>query len=109
MYGGIFYWTTGQSVVIEEYNEAQDSFYHNSYDVPKVHSPCSRLIILHPDLQPIPTPMAPPRIPQGVFSQTRARVVWRPPPQIAGLGMFLNFCTALELNFVRPLEFFLDS
>lgn len=75
MYNGIFYGTTGRSVVIEEYNAAQDSYYHNSYDIPKTHQPCTRLIILHPDLQPTPIPMAPPQLPQGVFSQKR-KYIW---------------------------------
>ncbi|CAG7731893.1 unnamed protein product [Allacma fusca] len=86
MYNGIFYWTTGKTIVIEEYNSAQDSFYQNSYDVPKNHQPCSRLMILHPDLQPVPVPMAPPLQPEVIMGTRQARVSWRPPAVIAGLG-----------------------
>ncbi|ODM95801.1 Proto-oncogene tyrosine-protein kinase ROS [Orchesella cincta] len=107
-YSGIFYWTTGQSVVIEEYNADQDSYYQNLYDVAKVHQPCTRLMVVHPDLQPIPIPMAPPQRVQVIYGQTRARVSWRPPPVISGLGTFINLFVPIdEFHLFRPFQLLL--
>jgi len=86
-YNGIFYWTTGSSVVIEEYNGAQDSYYQNSYTIPKLHQPCSQLMMLHDRLQPMPVPRAPPQKVQVIYGKTRARVCWLSPPRIPGIGM----------------------
>ena len=91
MYNGLLYWTTGKTVVVEEYSSRDKIFYQNSFDVPKVHQPCTRLMIIHPDLQPVPVPMAPPQMPQVVMGTRQARVSWRPPAVIAGLGSFVIF------------------
>jgi len=105
-YNGLFFWTTGRSVVMEEYNAAQDSFYHNSWDVPRGQQPIGRVLVVTPDLQPTPVPLAPPQHVQVIYAESRARVSWRPPPPISGLGTFFSLFAPVEYNLlVRPFDF----
>jgi hypothetical protein len=104
-YNGVLFWTTPSSVVTEEYNSAADSYFQNSFDVPKSLQPLGAITMLHPDSQPLPVPMAPPQQLQVLYAQTKARITWRPPPPISALGNVI-LDTVVELNLILPRAYY---
>uniref|UniRef100_T1IRG8 receptor protein-tyrosine kinase n=1 Tax=Strigamia maritima TaxID=126957 RepID=T1IRG8_STRMM len=83
---GLLFWTTGEEVIGEEYQLAENKYYHNSYSVLTANKPFVGLNVLHPDAQPCPVPLNPVRQVEAVFDQEMAKVAWSAPKLLRGLG-----------------------
>lgn len=75
----LFYWTSGDAVLMEEYHEASQFYYNNKFrDFAKLSSFLSVCVKL-PSAQPIPKPVNPPSNVQALLGSDRAKVSWDVP------------------------------
>lgn len=75
----LFYWTSGDAVLMEEYHETSKYYYNNKYrDFAQLSSFLSICVKL-PSAQPIPKPVNPPSNVQALLGNDRAKVSWDVP------------------------------
>ncbi|XP_061176227.1 proto-oncogene tyrosine-protein kinase ROS-like isoform X2 [Saccostrea echinata] len=79
-YDELFYWTNGKKVMREEYNEAQDTYYHNQALMFASHF--SALNVLHRSMQPKPVPHSAPHSLQALFRTVDVLLSWEPPKRL---------------------------
>ncbi|XP_014362622.2 proto-oncogene tyrosine-protein kinase ROS isoform X1 [Papilio machaon] len=99
---GLFYWTNGREMLIEEYHAKSDSYFHNEYPLAfntKVVATSQVLVALR-SCQPIPVPVNPPLGVQGVMGIDRAKVSWSPPHLLGhqGNGAWQQWTFHLQLT-----------
>lgn len=100
--GGLFYWTNGREMLIEEYHAKSDSYFHNEYPLAfntKVVA-TSQVLVAVRSCQPIPVPVNPPLGVQSVMGIDRAKVSWSPPHLLGhqGNGAWQQWTFHLQLS-----------
>ncbi|CAH2047113.1 unnamed protein product, partial [Iphiclides podalirius] len=100
--GGLFYWTNGREMLIEEYHAKSDSYFHNEYPLAyntKLIATSHVLVALR-SCQPIPVPVNPPLGVQSVMGISRAKVSWSPPHLLGhqGSGAWQQWTFHLQLT-----------
>ncbi|XP_068617317.1 proto-oncogene tyrosine-protein kinase ROS [Battus philenor] len=99
---GLFYWTNGREMLIEEYHAKSDSYFHNEYPLAyntKLVATSQVLVALR-SCQPIPVPVNPPLGVQSVMGINRAKVSWSPPHLLGhqGSGAWQQWTFHLQLT-----------
>ncbi|CAK1585368.1 unnamed protein product [Parnassius mnemosyne] len=99
---GLFYWTNGREMLIEEYHAKSDSYFHNEYPLAyntKLIATSHVLVALR-SCQPIPVPVNPPLGVQSVMGINRAKVSWSPPHLLGhqGIGAWQQWTFHLQLS-----------
>lgn len=82
---GIFYWTNGEEVLMEEFHPGIRNYYHNSYPDLRGRSYMTIAVNL-PSSQPIPIPVNPPTVVQAILGPTLAKTSWQIPHLLGGQG-----------------------
>ncbi|XP_025828950.1 proto-oncogene tyrosine-protein kinase ROS isoform X3 [Agrilus planipennis] len=103
----LFYWTNGDELFYEAYQNATDTHYHNNLPDPldrKYHN----IIISHPDSQPIPSPVNPPTALQAIFGNDLAKTTWQAPHLLGfqGKGAWQNWTYAISVIDTNTSQFF---
>lgn len=100
MANDLFYWTSGDAVLMEEYHDASKYYYDNRFrDFAKLSNFLSVCVKL-PSAQPIPKPLNPPSNVQALLGNDRAKVSWRIPHllSIQGRGAWQDWTYEVEIN-----------
>lgn len=105
---GLFYWTNGNEILMEEYHSKRDSYFHNEYPVTyntKTIAMREVLVALR-SCQPIPVPVNPPLGVQAVMGINRAKISWSPPHLLGhqGSGAWQQWTFHLQLTNVNTGE-----
>ncbi|XP_045523257.1 proto-oncogene tyrosine-protein kinase ROS isoform X2 [Pieris brassicae] len=99
---GLFYWTNGNEILMEEYHPKRDSYFHNEYPVTyntKTIAMREVLVALR-SCQPIPVPVNPPLGVQAVMGINRAKISWSAPHLLGhqGTGAWQQWTFHLQLT-----------
>lgn len=100
MANDLFYWTTDDAVLMEEYHEQSKFYFDNKFrdfaTLKNFLSVCVKL----PSAQPVPKPLNPPSNIQALLSNDRAKVSWRIPHllSIQGRGAWQDWTYELEIT-----------
>lgn len=82
---GLFYWTNGDEVLIEEYHAGTGNYYHNTY--PDLSSRSYMTVAVNlPSCQPVPIPVNPPTAVQAILGANLAKTSWQMPHLLGGQG-----------------------
>ncbi|XP_063241344.1 proto-oncogene tyrosine-protein kinase ROS isoform X2 [Bacillus rossius redtenbacheri] len=97
--GGLFYWTSGNQLLMEEYLQDTDSYYHIMF--PEVTGrPLVSLEVLAPTAQPMPVPVNPPNGVQAIMGAELAKVSWQQPHLLGhqGKGAWQSWWYELQIR-----------
>lgn len=99
MANDLFYWTSGDAVLMEEYHEMSEFYYDNKFRDFALLSNFLFVCVKLPSAQPIPKPLNPPSNVQVLLSNDRAKVSWRIPHLlgIQGRGAWQDWTYELEV------------
>ncbi|XP_037919299.1 protein sevenless isoform X2 [Hermetia illucens] len=98
MANGIFYWTNGSDLFMEDHHAEENYYYHNAY--PGLSNGTFVAVCVNlPSVQPVPVPVNPPRHLQALLSADKAKISWRSPHLlgIQGKGAWQEWSYALEI------------
>ncbi|CAK1555335.1 unnamed protein product [Leptosia nina] len=105
---GLFYWTNGNEMLMEEYHPKRDSYFHNEYPVTyNIKTIATReVLVALRSCQPIPVPVNPPLAVQGVMGINRAKVSWSAPHLLGhqGTGAWQQWTFHLQLTHIETGE-----
>lgn len=99
MANDLFYWTSGDAVLMEEYHETSQYYYDNRFRDFASLSNFRFVCVKLPSAQPTPKPLNPPSNVQALLSVDRAKVSWRIPHLlgIQGRGAWQDWTYELEI------------
>lgn len=99
MASDLFYWTSGKSVLMEEYHEGSKIYYDKFFDNFAMLDNFQFVCVKLPSAQPVPKPLNPPSNVQALLSIDRAKVSWRIPHLlgIQGRGAWQDWTYELEV------------
>lgn len=95
----LFYWTSGDTVFMEEYHETEKYYYSNKFKNFAMLNNFFIICVKLPSAQPTPKPLNPPSNVQALLSVDRAKVSWRIPHLlgIQGRGAWQDWTYELEI------------
>ncbi|XP_065076468.1 proto-oncogene tyrosine-protein kinase ROS isoform X3 [Ochlerotatus camptorhynchus] len=95
---GLFYWTNGKEVLVEDYHKKHESYYHNAFPM-DVNNTYFSIYVNLTSAQPIPTPVNPPRNVQALLTNRKIKIFWNVPHLlgIKGKGAWQEWKYVLEL------------
>ncbi|XP_064488538.1 proto-oncogene tyrosine-protein kinase ROS-like isoform X2 [Ornithodoros turicata] len=82
-YMNSLFWTTSSEVVREEYHREGDKFYHTAYPN---EERCTYIGVFHASSQLCPVPVNPVRAVEAIFKDDLAKIAWKSPRLLGGLG-----------------------
>lgn len=99
MANDLFYWTSGDAVLMEEYHEFSQYYFDNKFSDFGKLSNFRFVCVKLPSAQPTPKPLNPPSNVQALLSVDRAKVSWRIPHLlgIQGRGAWQDWTYELEI------------
>jgi len=81
----LFYFTKGTEILTEEYQQENDKYHHNSFQI-DANSLVS-LCVMDYKSQPYPVPLNPVEKVEAVFLDRSAKIVWEKPEILGGTGL----------------------
>lgn len=96
---GLFYWTNGKDVFVEDHHKTYDRYYHNTISIETNITYLSIYVNLS-SAQPVPTPVNPPRNVQALLTNSKIKIFWNVPHLlgIKGKGAWQEWRYVLEVN-----------
>ncbi|XP_062538058.1 proto-oncogene tyrosine-protein kinase ROS isoform X3 [Armigeres subalbatus] len=95
---GLFYWTNGKDVFVEDHHKTYDRYYHNTISIETNITYLSIYVNLS-SAQPVPTPVNPPRNVQALLTNRKIKIFWNVPHLlgIKGKGAWQEWQYVLEV------------
>ncbi|XP_029733314.1 proto-oncogene tyrosine-protein kinase ROS isoform X3 [Aedes albopictus] len=95
---GLFYWTNGKDVFVEDHHKTYDRYYHNTISIETNITYLSIYVNLS-SAQPVPTPVNPPRNVQALLTNSKIKIFWNVPHLlgIKGKGAWQEWRYVLEV------------